>query len=45
MPPKVNSIRHMGENKKGSTSDPHHAAPIKGKTSGDPKDLRRPGQG
>lgn len=35
----------MGGTQKGSTKDPHHAAPIKGKTTGGPKGLKRPGQG
>jgi len=46
MPPKLSSIRHLANSKMpGSTKDPHHAQGVKGKTTGGPKNLKRPGQG
>ena len=48
MPPKLSSIRHIqdpGKTQGGRTKDPHPAGPVKGKTTGGPKNLRRPGQG
>ena len=46
MPPKLSSIRNIaGTPKMPSAKDPKHAQGVKGKTTGGPKGLKRPGQG